>query len=152
VASYSDYRDAERAVDFLSDTGFAVERTSIVGRDLKIVEQVTGRMTYGEAAIRGLLVGGIVGLLIGWLFGAFDWFNPVVASGWLAFDGLWFGAILGAIAGMLAHALTRGRRDFASVRSMEADRYDVVVDEELAAEAKRALAALDGNKSGANTA
>jgi Heat induced stress protein YflT domain len=31
VASYSSYQEAERAVDWLSDQGFAVERVSIVG-------------------------------------------------------------------------------------------------------------------------
>jgi hypothetical protein len=31
VASYSSYRDAERAVDFLSDRRFPVQRVAIVG-------------------------------------------------------------------------------------------------------------------------
>ncbi len=31
IASYSNYRDAEKAVDWLSDQGFAVERSAIVG-------------------------------------------------------------------------------------------------------------------------
>ena len=34
VASYTDYRDAEKAVDWLSDQGFAVERSAIVGSGL----------------------------------------------------------------------------------------------------------------------
>lgn len=37
VASYPDYAVAERAVDWLSDQGFAVERTAIVGRSLRSV-------------------------------------------------------------------------------------------------------------------
>jgi heat induced stress protein YflT len=142
VAVYSTYREAERAVDHLSDNDFPVERTSIVGRDLKYVEQVTGRMTYGRAALNGALSGALVGLLIGWLFGVFDWFNPVVAAGWLALDGLWFGAIAGALAGLLAHALSGGRRDFGSIGMMTADRYEVLVDADLAEEAARMLAGM----------
>jgi hypothetical protein len=84
-----------------------------------------------------------VGFLVGWLFGVFDWFNPVVAAGWLALDGLWFGAIVGALAGLLAHALTGGRRDFGSVGTMTADRYEVLVDEGVSDEARRLLAELD---------
>jgi len=78
-------------------------------------------------------------VLIGWLFGAFDWFDPVVSSAWLALDGLWFGAVVGALIGLLIHASSGGRRDFESVGTMRADRYEVLVDEELATEALRRL-------------
>jgi hypothetical protein len=140
VASYPAYADAERAVDYLSDHAFPVERTAIVGRDLRFVEQITGRLGYGGAAARGAVSGAIAGFLVGWLFGIFDWFNPVVAAGWLAFDGLWFGAIVGAVMGLIFHALTRGRRDFSSVSGLRPERFDVLVDEEVADEAERLLA------------
>ena len=144
VASFSDYQAAERAVDYLSDHGFPVERTAIVARDLKLVEQVTGRVGYPEAALRGLLSGALAGLLIGWLFAIFDWVDPAVARGWLIIDGLWFGALVGVITGLIAHALTRGRRDFASVRAVVADRYEVVADEEVADEAERLIGQIPG--------
>jgi hypothetical protein len=143
VAVYPTYSEAERAVDHLSDRGFPVERAAIVGRDLRYVEQVTGRVDYWRAALNGALSGALVGFLVGWLFGVFDWFNPVVAAGWLALDGLWFGAIVGALAGLLAHALTGGRRDFGSVGAMTADRYEVLVDEGVSDEARRLVAELD---------
>jgi hypothetical protein len=139
VATFHTYQDAERAVDRLSDHGFPVERTMIVGRGLRYVERVTGRMTYGKAALSGALTGALVGVLIAWLFFVFNWFSPVVASGWLILDGLWFGAIVGALFGMLAHALTGGRRDFTSMSRMEADEYDVQVDDGLADDAERLL-------------
>ncbi|HEV7461000.1 MAG TPA: general stress protein [Solirubrobacteraceae bacterium] len=143
VASYDSYRKAERAVDLLADHDFPVQRTAIVGRNLRFVEQVTGRTGYGRAGFQGSLYGALVGVLIGWLFGVFDWFNPVVASGWLALDGLWFGSLIGGLAGLLGHALTRGRRDFVSVGSITADAYDVVVDEEVADQAAALLSELD---------
>jgi hypothetical protein len=126
VASFTIYREAERAVDLLSDRGFPVERIAIVGRDLQLVEQVTGRMGYGQAALRGALQGAVLGLLFGWLFGLFNWIDPVVASFSLAFYGLVFGAVVGALLGLLTHAMTGGRRDFASVSGMQASRYDVL--------------------------
>ena len=146
VAVYENYGEAERAIDYLSDHGFPVERTSIVGRDLRWVEQVTGRVTTGGAALQGALTGAVVGLLVGWLFGLFDWFNPVVAAGWLALDGLWFGALVGGLAGLLAHAMTGGRRDFAAVGSMTADKYEVQVDEDLVEEAAGLLTSMDASE------
>ena len=58
---------------------------------------------------------------------------------WLAIDGLWFGAVAGTLFGLLLHALTGGRRDFDSVSGLSADRYEVLVDDEVAAEAARLL-------------
>lgn len=139
VASFSTYGEAEQAVDYLSDQRFPVERTAIVGEGLKLVEQVTGRITYGRAALQGAVSGAFIGLLIGWLFAVFDWSDPVVASAWLIVDGLWFGAVVGAIFGLIMHAFTGGRRDFGSIAGMQADRYLVQVDEDLADEAARLL-------------
>jgi hypothetical protein len=60
----------------------------------------------------------------------------------LAFWGLVLGAILGAIIGLISHAASGGRRDFSSVGGMEAERYDVLADEEVAEEAQRLLSGL----------
>jgi hypothetical protein len=81
-------------------------------------------------------------VLIGWLFGVFNWFEPVTSAFWLAIDGLWFGALAGALLGLLLQALSRGRRDFNSVSGLRAERYEVQVDDEVAAEAARLLAQL----------
>jgi hypothetical protein len=144
VGSYANYADAERAVDFLSDRRFPVERTTIVGRNMHYVEQVTGRMGWLDALLRGALTGAIAGVLIGWLFFVFDWVSPLVARGWLIVDGLWFGTVVGAVMGLLLYALTRGRRDFSSIGAMRAERYDVLVDEQVADEAVRLLAEMSG--------
>jgi hypothetical protein len=142
VASFRTYAEAERAVDHLSDQKFPVERVAIVARGLQLVEQVTGRRGYLEAALQGLASGALIGVLIGWLFGIFNWFEPITSAFWLAIDGLWFGALVGALYGLLSQALSRGRHDFGSVAGLSADRYEVLVDEEVAAEAARLLAQL----------
>lgn len=140
IAIFDSYPDAERAVDHLSDRGFPVERVAIVGQDLQMVEQVTGRLNYGGAVLRGVPPGALVGALIGWIFGLFDWINPLIASLLLALYGLIFGAVIGALLGLVMHALQRGRRDFASVRLVQPRRYEVLVDKEVADEATRLLA------------
>ena len=144
IATYNSYRDAERAVDYLSDNGFPVDKVAIIGSDLKLVEQVTGRMTYGGAALRGAVSGAFAGLLIGWLFALLNWFEPIMASFALILWAFLFGAVIGAIFGLIVHAMQRGRRDFASVRAMTPSRYEVVADEAVADQAKNLLAMMRG--------
>ena len=144
IAAYDSYRDAERAVDYLSDNGFPVDRVAIIGSDLRLVEQVTGRMTYGGAALRGAVSGAFAGLLIGWLFALLNWFEPILASFALILWALLFGAVIGAIFGLIMHALQGGRRDFASVSAMTPSRYEVIADEAVADQAQTMLAKMTG--------
>jgi hypothetical protein len=140
VASFSTYREAEAAVDHLSDHGFPVQRVTIVGEGVRIVERVTGPMHYRRAALHGAIGGLVAGGLFGWLFGAFDWVDPLVSAVELALLGVAFGVVLGALAGVFLHAIVSGgRRDFQSVKAMEAERYDILADEEVAADARRLL-------------
>jgi hypothetical protein len=136
IASYETYEEAQRAVDTLSDRKFPVDRVAIVGSDLHLVEQVTGRLTVWRAALAGAATGGWIGLLIGLVFWVVSpWSVGAVVSGLVA--GLIFGAFWGAV----AHAFTGGRRDFASVRGIQASRYDVMVDDPDAEAATRILSA-----------
>jgi hypothetical protein len=139
IDTFVSYGEAERAVDYLADQRFPVERVAIIGNDVKLVEQVVGRLNWGRAALHGAGSGALVGALIGWLFGLFDWVQPLVASLALAAYGLIFGAVVGAVFGLIAYALQRGRRDFSSIRLMMPSSYEVQVDPEVAAEAARLL-------------
>lgn len=107
------YDEAQRLVDRLSDAGFPVEHVRLVGTDLRLVEQVTGRMTYGKAALYGAASGAWLGLLIGLLLGLFT------VVGWLSVI-LWavlLGAVWGLIFGLLGHAATGGRRTSVASRA-----------------------------------
>jgi len=144
IATFDKYSDAERAVDYLSDQRFEVNRVAIVGRNLEYVEQVLGRLNYGGAALRGAGSGALVGALIGWIFGLFNWIEPLISALVLALDGLIFGAIVGALIGLLIHALQRGRRDFHSVSGLRPKYYDVVADVQVADRALQIL--TSGNR------
>jgi hypothetical protein len=63
VATYPDYPSAQRAVDYLSDNRFPVERTAIVGTDLRLVENVLGRLTTARAALAGAASGALFGAI-----------------------------------------------------------------------------------------
>lgn len=140
IVSYPSYQEAEQAVDHLSDQGFPVERVAIVVRGVQLVEQVIGCRGYSEAALHGAASGALPAALIGWIFGLLNWLDPVVSGLVLALYGLVFGAVVGALFGLLPHAAQGGRRDFASVCSLQPSRYDVMADEE----AVRLLAGPDG--------
>jgi hypothetical protein len=145
VASYPDYALAQQAVDYLSDNKFPVEKTSIVGTDLRLVENVLGRMTTVRAALAGAASGAWFGLFIGLFLGIFsdsNWFG-------LIFLGLLIGAAWGAIFGAIAQAMTGGRRDFSSRSSLQASQYAVVVEADVADGARQLLTRLNWQNSGA---
>jgi membrane protein required for beta-lactamase induction len=136
IATYSSYEEAERAVDSLSDQQFPVERVAIVGTGLRSVEQVTGRVTTGRAALTGAGQGAFIGLFIAVLFGLF--FTGPGFLGLLAYTVI-ASAIFGAIFWAISHAAQGGRRDFASVAGTYADHYELQADEDVADEAARLL-------------
>jgi hypothetical protein len=125
VASYGDYGQAQRAVDFLSDEQFPVEHVTIVGSGLKLVETVKGRLSWGRAALAGAMSGLWFGLLVG-LFVAI--FSDGTAAWAIVLWGALWGLVAGATFGLAMYAATRGQRDFVSHQSLRADRYDVAVD------------------------
>jgi hypothetical protein len=135
IATYPDYPAAQRAVDYLSDNRFPVERTAIVGTNLALVENVLGRMTTGRAALAGAATGAWFGLFIGLLFGIFavgNWIGVVVTA-------VLIGAAWGAIFGAIAHAMSGGRRDFTSASSLRANEYAVTVDQDVADDARQLI-------------
>jgi hypothetical protein len=134
LASYETYPDAQRAVDRLAKAEFPVDRVSIVGNDLKTVERVTGRLTYGRAALAGALSGLWFGLFLGLLFLLF---SPAAVSILLA--ALLIGAAFGMLFGLITYAVQRRTHDFTSMTQVLASSYDVLVAGELLAQAQTAL-------------
>jgi hypothetical protein len=126
VARFDDYESAQQAVDRLSDDGFPVEKLDIVGSGLQLVERVTGRLTRGRAAAAGALSGLWAGLLFGVLLGLFTSGHSFLA---VAATGAALGVAWGAIFGYVAHAGTKGQRDFSSVRGLVATHYDLIARE-----------------------
>src|SRR5919199_6593067 len=123
VASYESYPEAQRAVDYLSDERFPVERVAIVAEDLRLVEQVTGRMGYGRAALQGAGLGAVIGFVLGLFFGLLYFYVAIL---WLI-----YGAIVGAILGIIGYSFSGGQRDFSSIEGIQAGRYNVMTDEEV---------------------
>ena len=142
IASYASYLEAQRAVDHLSDEGFPVQHTAIVGTDLRSVERVTGRLTYARVALAGALSGVYFGLFAGLLLSLFA---PATSGGLLGIvvSTALIGAAFGILFAIISFAATRGRRDFSSVNAILASRYSVVCAED-SDRARELLARLEG--------
>jgi hypothetical protein len=139
IATYQTYPEAQHAVDYLSDQHFPVEHIAIAGEGVRLVEQITGRVNYWKAVYNGALHGAVVGIILGFIVGLFNWVAPFASALALAAWGFLIGLIVGAIAGVILYALSRGRRDFSSVSSIQVDHYTLLADESVADEAARLL-------------
>jgi hypothetical protein len=139
VAVFATYAEAQRAVDYLSDKRFPVDRVSIVAEGLRFVEHVTGRLTWWKALLSGALSGAATGLFLGFLLGLFFIVAPLITAFVFGVYGMIVGLIIGAIIGLIGYALSGGNRDFTSVGSVQADRYSLLVDAVVADDATRLL-------------
>jgi hypothetical protein len=137
LAEFSTYADAQEAVDTLSDQHFPVEHVSIIGVDLRSVETVLGRMSWGRAALGGLAMGAWFGLLVGLFVSLFASSEGSTLT--LILLGLLYGAAFGIIFGLVSYAFTGGKRDFVSRSQLVAARYQVTVDAEVVGKARELL-------------
>lgn len=137
LASYEEYLDAQKAVDTLSDNGFPVKNVAIVGVDVRIVESVIGRMSWGKAATSGLFSGAWFGGLIGLFIGLFSTTDGSVLP--LLGLGVLYGAAAGIVFGVASYAFTGGKRDFVSRQQLQATRYDVLCEQSVLGQARTVL-------------
>lgn len=139
IAVYDTYLDAQRAVDYLSDNHFPVQFVTIVGSDLRMVERVTGRLTYGRVALASGLNGAWFGLFVGLLLQVFG-----KAPAGTVLAAMLIGAAFAVFAGVISYAATRGRRDFTSTSQIVAREYEVLCLTEHVTDALDLLAKLPG--------
>lgn len=139
IGTYPTYLKAQEAVDYLSDSQFPVENVSIIGSDLRLVEQVTGRLTRGRVISAGAGSGALWGLFMGSLILLFAGDDvsivvPIIAT--------LIGALVGALSGLMAYAATGGKRDFTSNTGVVATSYELLCDPRSAEDARNLLGRL----------
>jgi hypothetical protein len=120
IARYDTYLEAQQAVDFLSDEHFPVQAVTIVGSGLRMVERVTGRLSYPRVALAGAASGAWFGLFVGVLLSLFGSGTESVL-----FAAVMFGSGFGMLFGVISYAFTGGRRDFTSTSQIVASEYEV---------------------------
>ena len=142
VASFATYPEAQRAVDALSDQGFPVQHLAIIGTDLRQVERITGRMSWGRAAMSGAMSGLWIGVFFGLIMSVAGSSGPRLRF-WAC---VLLGVLWGIVFQLFSYALTRGRRDFTSISQVVASRYSIIAAREVH-EATQALTDVPGNLS-----
>lgn len=138
---FDTYADAQKAVDFLADQHFPVANIAIVGTDLKLMERVTGRRTWGtvlgQGVMSGLSTGFIVAIFMMILF-------PTQSFLSLLLTALLIGVGVGLLFSVLGYLVSRGQRDFTSITQTVATRYEILCEHKVAGQARELLAKAPG--------
>ncbi len=137
IATYDTYEQAQRSVDYLSDEKFPVQKVAIIGTDLRLVERVTGRLTYARVAGAGAFSGAYLGLFLSLVL-------LIFGSGGieLLLAAVVIGAGFGMLFGVVSFSFTGGRRDFTSASQIVALQYRVVSVADVANQARNTLRKL----------
>src|SRR5699024_1916015 len=132
---YSTYQEVQAVVDTLADNAFPVQRTMIVGTDLKLMERVTGRKTWGKVIGQGVLSGLWMGLFLGLLLMFISQSSLAIVV-----TSVLMGIVFFTVWSAVGYAMTVGKRDFTSVVATIPMQYELMVEHTNAEEARRILA------------
>jgi hypothetical protein len=135
LGTYDTYPEAQHVVDKLAKADFDVRQLSIIGNDLKTIERVTGKLTYGRSALAGAATGAWIGLFAGSLLFLFT-ATPNVTY---AFGVILLGAAFGMLFGVVSYAINRRRRDYTSTHQVVATSYQVIAPSSVIVRAQELL-------------
>lgn len=131
---YSTYAEVQAVVDTLADHDFPVQRTMIVGTDLKLLERVTGRRSWGSVIGSGILSGIWMGLFLGLLFVLLT-DAPFI----MVLTSILMGVVFFTTWSVIGYAATGGRRDFTSMTATVPMQYELMVEHTDVEAARRIL-------------
>jgi len=123
IAEFTTYEGAQKAVSKLISSDVPARDIAVVGRGLRSVETITGRLGYAAAA----RTGAINGILLGLLFSAIFVLGTPDAAIQLFIGVMLVGIALGMLMSIITYSLVRRRRDYTSVTQVIADHYEVTV-------------------------
>lgn len=123
IAEYPSYEGAQKAVSKLIEAEIPAKDIAIVGRGLRSVETITGRLGYAAAA----RTGAINGILLGLLFSAIFVLGNPSAVIQLFLGVMLVGIAIGMLMSIISYSILRRRRDYTSVTQVIADHYEVTV-------------------------
>ncbi len=146
VGVWGTYDEAQQVVDFLADARFPVENLCIVGTELKSMERVLGRQSWGRVIGAGVQSGLSTGLMVTFIL----WFlqpqtNPLV----LLPGALLIGILIGIAFAAIGYAASRGKRDFNSISQTVANKYELLCEHKVAGQARELLTRMPGARAAA---
>lgn len=134
VATFTSYEAAQAAVNKLSEADIDVRGVALIGTELRLIERVIAKLTYGRVALAGAMRGLYFGLFLGvavWLL------IPDAGLTIVAMPAL--GIAFGMLLGVLTHALTKRNREFQSVQQVLPAKFELIAPNEVLHEARRVL-------------
>lgn len=134
-----EYSEAQSAVDRLSDRGFPVHHTAIVGEGIQLFERITGRRDWLRAMVDGAVDGFAIGLVLGVVLSLLTVHDPALSAGVAIATSIIAGVVLGALIRLATHLSYHGRRDFSSIQSLRAVKYSLLCEVEHAEKARELL-------------
>jgi hypothetical protein len=138
VATFATLADVEDVLSRVTGAGFPIDRTTIVGTDLRFVEKVQGRMSTARAAGYGTVTGAWLGALVA-SFAAIFTAHSVGAVLSMLFGGIMLGALFGAVFGVVAYRFAGPRTGITGNVTLVASRYELRTDPALAGELRGLL-------------
>ena len=147
LSTFGEYTDAVALVEKLVDGDFPVSAIAIVGKDLKTVERIRGRMSNSKVALSGATTGAFIGLVLGL-------FSPVSGEGdavTITITNLIQPILIAAGVGMLFNiirfSMAKNKRSFVSTSMVMAKEYEVQVPQNLVSQARAVMAksSAEGN-------
>ncbi len=138
LGTYRSHDEANAAVQHLAQHDFRVSALAIVGRDVRIVEEVTGMLTWAAAAGRGALTGAWLGLFVGLLLALFGGDESLTSGALL--PGIVIGVGFGMLWGIVLKAAGRKRSSVITRPQVMAGSYEIVCPPAVADEARAILA------------
>jgi hypothetical protein len=142
VGEFQNYQDASAMVNRLVQGDFPAVKISIVGHNPVLVERVRSRLGFGRVALSGAVTGFWLGLLFALLLGIGFSSTP---EGDIGYQPQQFAAVLivaagiGMLVNILRFSFSKQKRGFISTQMPVATKYEVIVPDEDAAAALKAL-------------
>jgi hypothetical protein len=142
LGQFQTYAEASELVNKLVQNDFPAGKISIIGYDPVLVERVRSKLGYGRVALSGALTGFWLGLLFALLLGV--GFTQT-QEGALSYQPQQFAAVLiltagvGMLVNVLRFGLAKNKRGFLSTQLPVATRHEVLVPDQDASAALKAL-------------
>lgn len=139
IADFKAYIEAVNYVDRLVHNNFPPQLVAIIGSDLKLIERVRSKLSYGRVALGGAFTGSWMGLMFAFLFGSSS--STATSTSFGSFGSyIVIGAGIGMLISVIRFALTRNKKEFLSGSTVVAARYEVMVPTHMVQNAIKAAA------------
>ena len=132
IAKFDTYEAAAAHVEKMLTGDFPVKQIAIVGRGVRTVERLRGKIGFPRVALSGALNGAVIGLI--W----HTFTSTATDAGSYASTVVTFAGI-GMMANLIRFSFTRNKRSFTGQNSFIADSYEIQIPKDLKAQSEDAL-------------